>query len=187
MPDEDQGVMPTEGGENPQAQSGGTPESELESLRVALRKANAEAAERRKRIEQLEAAEKRKADAQLTEIEQAVKRAEDAEAKLQATQAAMRDRAVRHAVEIEASKAGFADPSDAIALADLGAIVYDDDTGNVTGADAAVKALAKVKPHLLKQQTPPPNTNGRDGGKSQGVTLDELIARKRASGMYTPI
>lgn len=180
------GEMPNgENGEN-QTQPGAMPESELETLRAALRKANAEAADRRKKLEQMEAAEKRKADAQLSEVEQAKKRADEAEAKLEAMQSSMRDRAIRHAIEIEASKAGFADPSDAVALADISAVQYDDD-GKVSGADAAVKALAKAKPHLVKAAQPPPNTNGRDGGKAQGPSMDEIVARKRSSGMYTPI
>lgn len=178
MPNDENGEIPT--------QPGAMPESELETLRAALRKANAESAERRKKLEQMEDAEKRKADAQLSEVEQAKKRADEAEAKLEAMQSSMRDRAIRHAIEIEASKAGFADPSDAVALADISAVQYDDD-GKVSGADAAVKALAKAKPHLVKAAQPPPNTNGRDGGKSQGPSLDDIIARKRASGNYAPL
>lgn len=188
MPDQQQpGEMPTnESGENPQPATGGKSDAELDTLKAALRKANAEAAERRKRIEQLEADEKRRADEQLSEVEKAVKRAAAAEAELESMRATLRERAIRYAVESEAARAGFVDPADAVALADLTAVQYDD--GTVTGAESVVKALAKAKPHLLKVAQPaPPNTNGRDGGKSQGTSIDEIIARKRASGMYTPI
>lgn len=114
--------------------------------------------------------------------------AAEASAKLEALQASMRDRAIRHAVEIEASRQGFIDPGDAVALADLAGVQYLDDDGKVTGVDTAIKALAKAKPHLVKAaQNPPANLNGRDGGKAQGATIDDLVARKRASGMYTPI
>lgn len=190
--------MPDATGEMPtQNNSGVTPQTspsetqatnDLEELRAALKRANAESADRRKRLEQLEAEEKKRSEAQLSEVEKATKRAEAAEAKLTAQMQTLRTQAIRHAVEAEASKAGFIDPADATALADMSAVQYDEDTGKVIGADAAVKALSKAKSHLVKQGTPPPNIDGRAGGKGTLTgTADELIQRKRASGNYTPI
>lgn len=189
MPEDAVGVTPgQEGGGTPQTPPSATPgANELEELRAALKRANAESAERRKRLDQLEADEKKRNEAQMSEVEKANKRAETAEARLAAQGQALRERSIRHAVEIEASKAGFIDPADAAALADLSGVQYDEGTGQVSGVDAAVKALAKVKPHLVKQGTPPPNIDGRAGGKGTLTgSQDELIQRKRASGNYTP-
>lgn len=195
MAEENQVEMTNQNGEgNSHAQSSETLDAtqlqaQLAQIQDALKKANREAAERRKKLEEFEAAETQRKEAQLSEVEKANKRAEEAAARFEALQSAMRDRAIRHAVEIEASRQGFIDPADAIALADMAAVQYSDDDGKVTGADAVVKALAKAKPHLVRTaQNPPANLNGRDGGKAQGgATMDELIARKRGSGMYTPI
>ena len=194
MADEVPGAMPNqEGGENPQNPPGATLDAaqlqaQVGQLQDALKKANREAAERRKKLEELEAVEQRKTEAQLSEVEKANKRADEAAAKLEALQASMRDRAIRHAVEIEAARQNFIDPADALALADLASVQYSDDDGKVTGVDTAIKALAKAKPHLVKPaQNQPANLNGRDGGKAQGATIDDLVARKRASGVYTPI
>lgn len=52
-------------------------------------------------------------------------------------------------IKVFAAQAGFADPSDAVALVDRTDIKVDDATGEVTGAKEAVEALAKAKPHLL--------------------------------------
>lgn len=191
MPVDATGEMPTPNtsGVTPQTPSSETQTTnEVEELRAALKRANAESAERRKRLEQLEADEKKRNDAQLTEVEKATKRADAAEARLAEQAKAMRERSIRHAVEIEASRAGFIAPDDAAVLADLSGVQYDETTGQVSGVDAAVKALAKAKPHLVKQSAPAPNIDGRAGGKGTLTgNQDELIQRKRASGNYTPL
>lgn len=179
---------PPPSGETPQNPPGATPTAEeIAELRTALKRANAESADRRKKLDQLEADEKTRNEAQLSEVEKERKLRTAAETKLTQQAQAMRERAIRHAVEIEASRANFIDPADAIALADLSAIQYDDDAGTVSGADAVVKALAKAKPHLVKQATLAPNINGAAGGKGSMTSIDEAVARKRASGDYVPI
>lgn len=58
-----------------------------------------------------------------------------------------------------ATAAGFIDPRDALAFVDRSGLEVDDD-GNVEGADDAIKALSKAKPHLVRQAesmpSPPP-------------------------------
>ena len=90
-----------------------------------------------------EAEEKNKSEA---EKEKA--RADKAEAEKATAQAKANKKLVDADLKVFAAQAGFADPSDAVALAERSVIKVDDD-GNVTGAKEAIEALAKAKPHLL--------------------------------------
>ena len=71
-------------------------------------------------------------------------------------------------LKIFAAQAGFADPSDAVALADRADIKVDDATGNVTGAKEAVEALAKAKPHLLGKGAGRGGSGGIGGSANPG-------------------
>ena len=116
--------------------------AELERVKAALKTANSESASRRKRLEELEAAEAERTAAQLSEVEKAKKLAADAEVKAQAAEERLRTAMVRNAVVVAASKLNFHDPEDAFRLADLGDAQVGDD-GKVTGVEDALKALAK--------------------------------------------
>jgi hypothetical protein len=46
--------------------------------------------------------------------------------------------------------------------------------------------LKEAYPEMFaKQQTPPPDTNSQERGKGGGLTHEQLIAKKRASGIYS--
>lgn len=68
------------------------------------------------------------------------------------------------ALTAAAAKAGFADPSDALALANR-ALLETDDDGNVDGAEDAIEELLKKKPHLLKREGPPAGGGVNPGGR----------------------
>lgn len=80
---------------------------------------------------------------------------------------------IRSAVLLEASKAGIADPADALKLADLSKV--DLGEGGVTGAAEAVAALIKAKPYLVKSDkgaAPDIGTSNPAGGP--GLTARDL-------------
>lgn len=157
--------------------------AELERTRAALKAANRESADRRKRLEQLEAAETARQQAEMTETDRL--KAEIAEAKAQAQQAEARAREtlVRSAFVAEAAKVGAAYPEDVHRLADLSGVDLDD-TGTVTGVAAAVKALVDAGRIPLSGKPQAPNLDGGAGGGDRGrpgvkLTADEIeLARK---------
>lgn len=160
--------------------------AELERVKAALKTANSESASRRKRLEELEAAEAERTAAQLSEVEKAKKLAADAEVKAQAAEERLRTAMVRNAVVVAASKLNFYDPEDAFRLADLGEAQVGED-GKVTGVEDALKTLAKAKPHLVKAAGTAGSLNSTEGGRQTRPSADEVIRQKRAAGGYAPI
>ena len=190
MSDAKTGVTP-----NDETPDGGTPDGggvaadvavELERLKAALKAANNESAARRKKLEELEAAEEQRKSAELSEVEKAKKAQTDAEAKAQATEERFRTATIRSAVAMEAARLGFYDPEDAFRLADLADVQVGED-GKVTGVEAALKALAKAKAHLVKTTSGGGDINSTAAGRQTRPSADELVRQKRASGAYTPI
>jgi len=86
---------------------------------------------------------------------------------------------LRHAIEIGAAGLKFVDPKDAFNLIDLGEIEIDEDTGEVSGVDKALKALAKAKPYLIaSEESSSPGTPTK-GGKRK-IEKDALPERSMA-------
>ena len=193
MSEQNSGETPGAGGQDGKTPNGenGQPTAEqlaaeLASLRAALKAANAESMTRRKKLDELEAAEEERKAAQLSEVEKAKKAQADAEAKARATEERLRTAAIRNAVVLAASKANFYDPEDAFRLADLAEVQVADD-GTVTGVDNALKALTKAKPHLVRVASGGGEINSTAAGRQTRPSADELVRQKRASGAYTPI
>jgi len=193
MSEQNSGETPGAGGQDGKTPNGenGQPTAEqlateLASLRAALKAANAESMTRRKKLDELEAAEEERKAAQLSEVEKAKKAQADAEAKARATEERLRTAAIRNAVVLAASKANFYDPEDAFRLADLAEVQVADD-GTVTGVDNALKTLTKAKPHLVKVASGGGEINSTAAGRQTRPSADELVRQKRASGAYTPI
>lgn len=193
MSEQNLGETPGAGGQDGKTPNGenGQPTAEqlaaeLASLRAALKAANAESMTRRKKLDELEAAEEERKAAQLSEVEKAKKAQADAEARARATEERLRTAAIRNAVVLAASKANFYDPEDAFRLADLATVQVADD-GAVTGVDDAIKALAKAKAHLVKVASGGGEINSTAAGRQTRPSADELVRQKRASGTYTPI
>jgi hypothetical protein len=90
-------------------------------------------------------------------------------------------------VKVQAKELGFADWEDALALADLSE-AKEDDKGNIVGVKESLDALAKKKPHLLKQQSngsfgaSVPNTGS---GSSRSKEDIKKMAQSRGSSQNT--
>ena len=121
-------------------------------------------------------------------MQRAAKRAEEAEASLKQTKDRYRQNAIRNEIKLYAQNAGFVDTQDAIALADMSGVDFDEANDKVIGAKEAIDALAKAKPHLLKAPDKPqaPNINSTGGGPRPPITSEQIIQNKRSSGEYVP-
>jgi uncharacterized membrane protein YqiK len=163
-------------------------QAELERTRAALKTANREAAERRRKLDEVEANEAKRKESELTEVQRAAKRAEEAEASLKATKDRYRQNAIRNEIKLYAQNAGFVDIADAIALADMSGVDFDEANDKVIGAKEAIDALAKAKPHLLKAPDKPqaPNINSFGGGTKPPVTSEQIVNNKLRTGDYVP-
>jgi chromosome segregation ATPase len=172
-----------------------TLKAELERTRKALKDANREAAERRRRLDELEAAEEDKKRAGLSEMERlkaersdAAKKAAEAERKAEAAEAALIDERINAAVEREAVKQNFIYPDIAPSLIDRNRVSIDEETGRPAGIKEALERLLKEKPELA-YAAPSGGTPPRDGprrlrGGGRGDRAPDIEAELRASGKY---
>lgn len=155
--------------------------SEMERMRAALKKANAEAKQYRLKVQEVETAQQAAERAQLEQKEEYKTLYEQRQAELEAAQqriSEMEQRskadAITRALTAEAHSLGFTDPADVERFIDLDAVELDED-GKPTNAGALVKTLSSQKPYLLNKQAPP-NTNSGTGGagvSQNGVMSDE--------------
>ena len=140
--------------------------AELAKARDALKAANKEAADRRKKLDSYEVAEKERKEAELSEIDKLNKRLADAEAAKQAALTLANDRLIKSAFISAAAKVGAEFPDDAYLLADRSNVTIDDN-GNVSGVAEAVKALVDGRRIPLASRTAPSLNNGAGGGSTQ--------------------
>lgn len=172
MPDEDKAIQegvtpePQDAGEKPAAEAGKSAaelQAELDRTAKALKEANKEAASRRKRLDELEAAEKKRADESKTELEKAQARATELEGQLTAQQQAAQERAIKAEIRLQAASMGFNDPDDAYRADVLAAVTVGED-GEVSGVKDALAQLAKDKPYLVgKARSAAPSTEAGVG------------------------
>lgn len=153
--------------------------AELETVRKALKQANAESAQRRKRLEELEAEENKRKDAEKTELQKALDKAAALEAQLAKQAETVKQSTIQHAVEITAAKLGFADPGDALSLLDKSAVKLGED-GKVEGVEDALKDLLKRKPYLAKAGPQQPETDSQKRPSGTQKSADDILAEKRA-------
>jgi len=141
-------------------------QAQLEELRKQLSAVNKESAGRRKKIEEIEAAEAKRKQAELSELDQLkAKLAEQEKARLEAEGKAS-EALIRHAVEMAAATMKFHNPEIAYHLLDLAEVSIGED-GKVAGVEDALKKLIKSNPYLV------------DNGAAAAVETD---AGKRGSG-----
>ena len=183
---------PTETPETPVAQTPEEMRAELERTRKALKDANREAADRRKKLDAFEAAEKKRADAELSEVERLKKDVGERDNSLTAAQQELRTERLSHAVELTALAMDFHDPDDALALLDTSAIEFDDaGRPNRASIKKALEALAKAKPHLVakadtrSRDGSPPGRQGAPRPKPDaGDDKEREVAVQRSTGRY---
>jgi DNA repair exonuclease SbcCD ATPase subunit len=161
--------------------------AEMAKMRTALRKANREAAERRKKLQALEEAEVKTTNAEQTKLEKAeqlIKVLETRAAKLQEDN----DKAlIRMAVEREAVKQNVLPEAieDVSRLIDTSDVEITED-GKIDGVEDAVKALVKRKPYLVgKPGKKSPDIDSSKTGDVAGLTPEEIITKKRADLGYS--
>lgn len=124
-------------------------QAELEKTRNALRNANKEAAERRKKLEAFEASERERQEKELSEAQKLAKRLEEHQAELaqerqlrETTEARLRRVLIENSVTLKAVDLGFEHPEDALALLDLSKVEITEE-GKVKGFEKALEELAK--------------------------------------------
>jgi len=185
---EEQTEEQTETGETPEESQGGETQAgqtdvqgELEQLRVALKKANSEAAERRHKLQEYEEAERKRQEAELSEVEKLRKRLDESAAEREHLTSALNETRIRHAIEMTAAKMRFHDPADAYALSDLTGVDIDED-GAVSGVEDALKALAKAKPHLIRSAEPAANLNAQN--RTNGAASMSEDDAQRIAAIY---
>lgn len=154
--------------------------AELEKTRAALKDANKESAERRKKLEAFEADEKKRTEASLSETEKAAKQANELKAQLDAAMSELNETRIMSAIEREAGRLNFADVSDAAKLIDRSVITLDGKA--VNGVKEALEKIAKDKPYLLKGATTAAGSVGSPNKPIQKVTG---TAQTQTTGGYT--
>lgn len=158
--------------------------AELERLRVALKAANKEAGDRRKRLDELEKADEERKAASLSELEKEKKRADDAEKKAADAETRAKETLIRAAFVGEAAKLGVLHPEDVYLLADKSAVSIDE-AGKVDGVSEAVKALVDAGRVPLSGKPLAPALDGGAGGAQRGnggsvkLTADEIETARR--------
>ena len=126
------------------------------------------------RADELEQAQQTDLDKLRTRAEREAQKRAEAEDKTSKALERAQTALMRAAVVASAAQLNAADPGDVFTLLDKSALSIDDDD-TVSGADEAVAALLKAKPHLLKR-TAGGFDGGRQGGPaSQGQSMNERI------------
>lgn len=172
-------------------------DDEKQRLRAALSKANKEAADRRRRLEELERAEEERKTATLTEAEKVRKAAKDAEAaRVEAerravdAEAALTEERLKSAVERTATTMGFDYPDIAPSLIDRSRPLIDEETGkpDPKAIKDALERLLRDKPGLAgaapRGGTPPREGPRRTSGGRQGAPEVSIHDKLRESGRY---
>ncbi|MFZ6029960.1 MAG: hypothetical protein ACOYYS_19780 [Chloroflexota bacterium] len=165
----------------------------LERTSKALKDANKEAADRRKRLEALEKAEADRQAAQLSETDKLKADKQKIENDLKAAQEALKQARLRQAFSTAARKLekpfiSVDAEEDGFRLADLGGVAIGGD-GTVTGMEDVLKDLTKNKAYLFGQaQNPrPPEIDATRRGNGSAGTTDEVVAKKRQSAQYSSL
>jgi len=155
-------------------------QAQLDEVRKQLKVVNAESAGRRKKLEEIEAAEAKRKQAELSELDQLkAKLAEQEKARLVAEGKAS-EALIRHAVEMAAATMKFHNPEIAYHLLDMAEVSIGED-GQVTGVEDALKKLVKSDPYLVGNGTaaaPETDAGKRGTGKPDAKAREEEI-RKR--------
>lgn len=171
-----------------------TPSEDVTGLKSALAAERAARKDADKALRELQAWKqeqedrgKSETDRLRAEAERARQAAQDADARV----AAANERVIRAEVTLAAQRHRFADPDDAWALIDRSKLALDE-SGTVSGAEEAVKALADKKPHLVSRDereattygVPSPGRQRTPGGDQAMREEHERLAT--LSGLYTP-
>lgn len=162
--------------------------AELERTRAALKAANKEAAERRKKLEAYEKAEQERADKELSETEKLKKELERLRAEAESAQAKTRRYELERAIAREASKLNLTFHDGALEDAlSLGVFADVDEAAN--NIPAVLKQVASSKSYLFKsadkdQKAGDINASNRGRNVSRQDIVNQEMERLRSSGRY---
>lgn len=120
---------------------------ELESLKKALAKANAEAASHRHKAKELDELKARIEAEKLSETERLQKQVADLQRTHDDFQRATQERTITYEVKLRAAQAGIVDPDAAAKLLDWSEIEFDDN-GSPSNVNELLGQLLKAKPYL---------------------------------------
>jgi hypothetical protein len=167
---------------------------DVSGLKSALEKERNDRKAMEKELKALRKAEETRTAAEKSEIERATDAATKESQKVAKLAAGFRTNAVNEAILKAAGAAKFRDPSDALrpeVLAAIGVEQDEDDPSDITideaTVTAAIKSLAKSKPHYLltddggkqKQQTPKSGSSFGGSAPQSNLTADEQALAKR--------
>lgn len=183
QPGEGQGA----GGNGGEGQGGDDPTAGLKS---ALEKERADRKTLDKELKALRKADEDRKAAEKSEVERLTDKSAKDETKITKLATKFRDSAIRTAILTAAGEAKFLDPSDAVTSDVISAITVEqdeDDPSEITvdeaSVTAAVKALAKKKPHWLVKptegKTTKPKSGSSFGGSGTGNTKNDPHAELR--------
>lgn len=136
-------------------QVGDTPTLTLEQALDALKKARAEAAANRVKLNEYERAQQEAERAKLTKEEQLVAKVADLERAQTERTRSHQEQIVQYEVRLAAAKQGIVDPDAAAKLLDWSQIDYDD-AGNPKNVGKLLQDLIKNKPYLASPQSGSP-------------------------------
>lgn len=149
----------------------------VEKERRERQNANKEAQELRRRATSAEADLKKRQEAEMTELEKAQARAKELEDQL--TQSNRQNQDAR--IMVTASKLGFNDPTDAIALINRTDLAADE-----KNLESLLKDVLKAKPYLGKAKGTLPGTSPLNPGDGTQA-LDEKQKQEKAVSMFPTI
>ena len=157
-----------------------TSTSELEDIRKALKKANAEAAANRKALQAYQDAEEKRKQSEMTEVEKLQAKLTEMVSKQEATQQSLRETKLNAAIDLTAKTLKFRKVQEARALINRDALEFGED-GEWSGVEDALKALAKDSPHLIEQV----NNADTDGLRRNQVNTAAIDEQNRIRSAQT--
>lgn len=154
----------------------------LDAIQAELKRVRREAASYRTKLREAETAQAEKKKGELSDLERLQVELNETKQALAETQRLAQERLVRHAVVTAAARAGFNDPDDAMRLVDQGTLEVRED-GGIDGVEAAIQAIAKAKPYLVRGKQQPAVAPTNPEGQAQRLTDDQM--RRELFGQRT--
>lgn len=152
-----------------QAETAEQLQERIKNMESALKKANKEAEDRRKKLDAFELKEQEAAAAKLSETEKMQAKIAELEKQKNESVKLANERLVKAAVL--SSSINFIDADAAYALLDKSKIEIDEN-GTVKGVQEALDELGKAKPALLKAKTNPALNVTNPGAKNNAAPTD---------------
>lgn len=190
---DDAGSDSDDEGDDDEGEDGGHEDADdpkTKGLRSALAAERKKAAALDKKLKQKEKAEAAAALAEKSELEQEQIKAKQAEERAEKLSNGFLQRSLNDSIRDAARTLNFIDVSDAIAGVDRSSLEYEQDSDDPSNVEvdedtvlAAVKALAKKKPHFVRTGTDDGEATGSPMGgsrKKKSTSEDELRSKYSA-------